>query len=134
MNVVGNYQYSLDAVRLISLTGLIFWCVLLFRVEAFHLPKGKKRIQYLVSSTAICFASFWVMLYTPVMTNPMHVTVNTFRPIKSYRKNGCILTFMRSLQLMMVDKPDGYSPSAAEKLPHLIVTVHRKQQIPGSRM
>lgn len=116
MNVVGNYQYSLDAVRLISLTGLIFWCVLLFRVEAFHLPKGKKRIQYLVSSTAICFASFWVMLYTPVMTNPMHVTVNTFRPIKSYRKNGCILTFMRSLQLMMVDKPDGYSPSAAEKI------------------
>lgn len=117
MNVVGNYKYSLDLTRTITLLGLITWCILLFRVKRLRLPKGKKRISTILGSAAICFASFWIMIYTPVMTvTPMHVTVNTFRPIKSYRKNGCVLTFMRSIQLMMIHKPDGYSANAAEEI------------------
>lgn len=117
MNVVGNYKYSLDLTRTIMLLGLITWCILLFRVKRLRLPKGKKRISAILGSAAICFASFWIMIYTPVMTvTPMHVTVNTFRPIKSYRKNGCVLTFMRSIQLMIIHKPDGYSANAAEEI------------------
>ena len=117
MNVVGNYKYSLDLTRTITLLGLIAWCILLFRVKRLRLPKDKKRISAILGSAAICFASFWIMIYTPVMTvTPMHVTVNTFRPIKSYRKNGCVLTFMRSIQLMMIHKPDGYSANAAEEI------------------
>lgn len=117
MNVVGNYKYSLDLTRTITLLGLITWCILLFRVKRLRLPKCKKRISAILGSAAICFASFWIMIYTPVMTvTPMHVTVNTFRPIKSYRKNGCVLTFMRSIQLMMIHKPDGYSANAAEEI------------------
>ena len=117
MNVVGNYKYSLDLTRTITLLGLIAWCILLFRVKRLRLPKGKKRISAILGSAAICFASFWIMIYTPVMTvTPMHVTVNTFRPIKSYRKNGCVLTFMRSIQLMIIHKPDGYSANAAEEI------------------
>ena len=117
MNVVGNYKYSLDLTRTITLLGLITWCILLFRVKRLRLPKGKKRISDILGSAAICFASFWIMIYTPVMTvTPMHVTVNTFRPIKSYRKNGCVLTFMRSIQLMIIHKPDGYSANAAEEI------------------
>ena len=117
MNVVGNYKYSLDLTRTITLLGLIAWCILLFRVKRLRLPKDKKRISAILRSAAICFASFWIMIYTPVMTvTPMHVTVNTFRPIKSYRKNGCVLTFMRSIQLMMIHKPDGYSANAAEEI------------------
>ncbi len=117
MNVVGNYKYSLDLPRTITLLGLIAWCILLFRVKRLRLPKGKKRISSILGSAAICFASFWIMIYTPVMTvTPMHVTVNTFRPIKSYRKNGCVLTFMRSIQLMIIHKPDGYSANAAEEI------------------
>lgn len=117
MNVVGNYKYSLDLPRTITLLGLIAWCILLFRVKRLRLPKGKKRISGILGSAAICFASFWIMIYTPVMTvTPMHVTVNTFRPIKSYRKNGCVLTFMRSIQLMIIHKPDGYSANAAEEI------------------
>lgn len=117
MNVVGNYKYSLDLTRTITLLGLITWCILLFRVKRLRLPKGKKRISAILGSAAICFASFWIMIYTPVMTvTPMHVTVNTFRPIKSYRKNGCVLTFMRSIQLMIIHKPDGYSANVAEEI------------------
>ena len=117
MNVVGNYKYSPDLTRTITLLGLITWCILLFRVKRLRLPKGKKRISAILGSAAICFASFWIMIYTPVMTvTPMHVTVNTFRPIKSYRKNGCVLTFMRSIQLMIIHKPDGYSANAAEEI------------------
>ena len=117
MNVVGNYKYSLDLPRTITLLGLIAWCILLFRVKRLRLLKGKKRISAILGSAAICFASFWIMIYTPVMTvTPMHVTVNTFRPIKSYRKNGCVLTFMRSIQLMIIHKPDGYSANAAEEI------------------
>lgn len=113
----GNYKYSLDLTRTITLLGLITWCILLFRVKRLRLPKGKKRISTILGSAAICFASFWIMIYTPVMTvTPMHVTVNTFRPIKSYRKNGCVLTFMRSIQLMIIHKPDGYSANAAEEI------------------
>ena len=117
MNVVGNYKYSLDLTRTITLLGLIAWCILLFRVKRLRLPRRKKRISAILGSAAICFASFWIMIYTPVMTvTPMHVTVNTFRPIKSYRKNGCVLTFMRSIQLMIIHKPDGYSANAAEEI------------------
>ena len=117
MNVVGNYKYSLDLTRSITLLGLIAWRILLVRVKRLRPPKGKKRISAILGSAAICFASFWIMIYTPVMTvTPMHVTVNTFRPIKSYRKNGCVLTFMRSIQLMIIHKPDGYSANAAEEI------------------
>ena len=129
MNVVGNYKYSLDLTRTITLLGLIAWCILLFRVKRLRLPKGKKRISAILGSAAICFASFWIMIYTPVMTvTPMHVTVNTFRPIKSYRKNGCVLTFMRSIQLMMIHKPDGYSANAAEE----IATPYRSESTAGN--
>ena len=129
MNVVGNYKYSLDLTRTITLLGLIAWCILLFRVKRLRLPKGKKRISTILGSAAICFASFWIMIYTPVMTvTPMHVTVNTFRPIKSYRKNGCVLTFMRSIQLMMIHKPDGYSANAAEE----IATPYRSESTAGN--
>ena len=117
MNVVGNYKYSLDLTRTITLLGLITWCILLFRVKRSPTSKRQKRISAILGSAAICFASFWIMIYTPVMTvTPMHVTVNTFRPIKSYRKNGCVLTFMRSIQLMIIHKPDGYSANAAEEI------------------
>lgn len=43
MNVVGNYKYSLDLTRTITLLGLIAWCILLFRVKRLRLPKGKKK-------------------------------------------------------------------------------------------
>ena len=61
MNVVGNYKYSLDLTRTITLLGLITWCILLFRVKRLRLPKGKKRISAILGSAAICFASFWIM-------------------------------------------------------------------------
>ena len=57
MNVVGNYKYSLDLPRTITLLGLIAWCILLFRVKRLRLPKGKKRISAILGSAAICFAS-----------------------------------------------------------------------------
>ena len=116
MNVISNYEYTLDFNRILMLTGLIGWCVLLFRIPKVRLPKGRKRIKYVLGSVAVCFASFWVLLYTPVMRQTMHITINTFRPIKSYGKNGCILTFLRSMQLMIVEKPEGYSVQTADRI------------------
>lgn len=116
MNVISNYEYTLDFNRILLLVGLVFWSILLFRVPRLKLPQGRKRIKYALGSAAVCFASFWVLLYTPVMRSTMRITINTFRPIKSYRKNGCILTFLRSMQLMIVEKPDGYSVQTANNI------------------
>mgnify|MGYP002709813735 CR=1 FL=1 len=116
MNVVGNYEYTLDFCRILMLTGLIVWCVVLFRMPKVQLPKGKKRLKYVLAGIAVFFASSWTLLYTPVLRRPMHITINTFRPIKSYKRNGSILTFLRSIQLMIVKKPDGYSDAAASNI------------------
>ena len=118
MNVVGNYKYSLDLTRTITLLGLITWCILLFRVKRLRLPKGKKRISAILGSAAICFAS-WIMIYTPVMTvTPMHVHCRllTVRLGTTRQKRDGGPDFMRSIQLMIIHKPDGYSANVAEEI------------------
>lgn len=116
MNVAGNYEYVLNYAQLIMITTLILWCILLFRVEKVRLPKGRKRIPYAVSSLVVLAASGYLLIFTPAVTETLHITINTFRPIKSYAKNGAILTFVRSIQLMIVEAPEGYSPDAADQI------------------
>ena len=116
MNVAADYQYTLDYSRIVFIECLVIWCMLLFRIKKLKITAVRTRIKCTAVSLATFTVTMWVLLYTPMMLNTMHIMLNTFRPINSYQNNGGILTFLRSLQLMIVEEPDGYSIQAVEDI------------------
>lgn len=116
LNVAGNYDYVLDFERTLLVLCSVIWGVLLFRIEKLRITPLKKRVAAAIFTLVLTAGTFQVLIYTPVLRRTMHVTINTFRPIKSYKKNGAILTFLRSVQLMLVEKPNGYSKNTADAI------------------
>lgn len=116
LNVASEYDYSLDFHRLILIVFLFVWCVFLFRIKKIRIPSIRKRIGLAVLSVGALISSVYILIYTPVMTKVIRVSLNTFQPIKSYKKNGSVLTFLRSIQLMIIEEPDGYSTEAVRQI------------------
>lgn len=115
MNVMGNYDYSLRFHDKIMIFGCIVWCICLLSTKTVKLLRGRKRILAAGGYTAAFLALCWIWVYTPV-TEWMNIKVNTYLPIKTYRKSGTFLNVVTSFHLMVVEKPQGYSPEAAEEI------------------
>lgn len=115
MTVMENYNYSLRFYDVIMLLGITVWCLCILRTVKVKLFTGKKRLMA-VSGFAAGLAVFgWVWMYTPI-TQIIHLKINTFLPKKGYKNNGTLLNFMISFQVMVVEKPKGYSAETAEEL------------------
>lgn len=115
MNVAGNYEYSLDYYRLVMVVCMIEWCILLFRIKPVKIAP-KHHLKCALGAVAVFAVCVFTALYSPIIPKVARVYVSTYRPNKSYLKNGVILTFVRSIQLMVVDEPEGYSPEQADQI------------------
>ncbi len=114
MNVAGDFSFKPN-IDIILLLCFLFAVILL----AMKLKQEKctKKVRVIVAVCYVCF--FVAMYYFMIDSNTLKkwgVQVNTFRPIKSYNKNGAMLTFVRSIQLMLVEKPEGYSAKVVEDI------------------
>lgn len=115
MDVMGNYDYSLRFHDLIMLLGLLAWCVCLFRTKGKKLFHGKKYIVIAVLYSAFFAAACWGWVNTSI-TERLNLKINTYLPIKGYKKSGTFLNFMTSFHVMAVKKPEGYSIEAADAI------------------
>lgn len=117
LNVVGNYEYQLGFYQLIMVVCMIEWIVLLARIKKTKFAATRKNhAKCAAAGAAVLAVCVCTALYTPIISDVASVYVSTYRPNKSYKKNGVILTFVRSIQLMFIEEPKGYSPEAAEKI------------------
>ncbi len=117
MNVASGYSYTISMKQF---TFIMFFIASLsfFFFARMEEPKrygAKIRIPVAVLGAAIALCGAFVVARTDILDS-LGSKINTFRPIKSYAKYGGMLTFTRTIRLMVVDAPDGYSLAAVEEL------------------
>ena len=116
MSVMGAYDYSLTYQLFVMILITVFWSVLIMKTKNIVVMKWKLRLGMLGTYIVLVIISIHVMVFTPFLLEKLSVTVNTFQPQKSYGNSGSILTVIRSIQLIMVEKPVGYSVKVVEEI------------------
>lgn len=115
-NVVGGYEYHVDSYTFTLILFTIVWCdVIKWTGKEKIFRTWKRRGVACVCVLALTILSDRVYLHTEMLRH-RGVTVNTFRPEKSYGNNGAILTFLRSIRLMIVEEPKGYSVERVKEI------------------
>jgi len=114
-NVLHEYSYALNFRAFIFIVACFAICLVTCKLKS-NKPLGwKKRVMALVIYTVALTGT----VYSVVISNiwgDNHIHVSTFRPLKSYHKNGSYLTLLRSAKITMVNKPEGYSVATVEKI------------------
>lgn len=114
MNVASDFNFNLNIDVILLICFLIAVILLSMKIKQ---EKATKKQRIVIAVVFLCF--FVWMYYFMVGSNQLKkrgIGLNTFRPIKSYRKNGALLTFVRSIKLMIVEEPEGYSLEVVEDI------------------
>ena len=120
--VLGNYKITLNRGVVILLIYLVVVFVLTHFVRDVVFPK--KWIARCVFIPIISVMIAMLLYYTVFTDQPRQrgMPLSTYRPIKSYRGNGGLATFVRSFMLIVMKEPEGYSMEVIEKLEETYVS------------
>ena len=117
LNVAGDFDFTPDIYVLLLICYLVAVIVASSMIKENN--KLRKNIPFRVIIAVIYIGFFGFMYHLTIKTDYLqekYIQFNTFRPTKSYTKNGGLLTFTKSIQLCMFDKPDGYSEKTVAKI------------------
>ncbi|MBO6015319.1 MAG: LTA synthase family protein [Lachnospiraceae bacterium] len=115
MSVAGDFVYKINYNVLVYSMFLLLILILLARIpEQERLPR-KLRFAYLGSYAVVLGVFLYIFCFSDTLSK-YKVKVNHFNPSRSYAMNGSIMTFARSVQMVGLDKPKGYSPEKVEQL------------------
>lgn len=106
--VAGDFEYKVDYYVVFYTMLVLCLFIFVFRLKEKEKLPLKGRMVYL-GGYAVVLACF---LYAIVFSNTLerlNVEVQPFDPNRSYNSNGSMLTFLRSCQMVKIDKPQGYS-------------------------
>ncbi len=117
LNVAGSYEYSFKIKQFVMIAFILanISFMLFYRTG----EKKRKNLRFRLLMAGLGVAALIGAGYTIAGTNFLNnqkVKINTFMPIKSYRKYGGLLTFVRSIRTMVIDKPEGYSADAVKEI------------------
>lgn len=116
LNVVADYKFEITK----NIFAVLVWGALFFSLMCF-LPmeekrvKGKKRFFYIVPGLIVVFLTF-NLFTTSQYPLDQGISVKTFRPLYTYKKNGQLLNFFRGFYYMIVVEPEEYSTEAVAQL------------------
>lgn len=114
LNVANDFTFKLKLDVLLLICFMIVAIVISFKIKQ---EKVAKRQRIALIAIYLCFfAGMYQLFVGSDYMKKWKVTLNTFRPVKSYKANGAMLTFIRSIKLMLVEEPDGYSLKAVETI------------------
>lgn len=117
-NVAESYDYTPDLRVLFAVVLLVDAAIIGHKLHKNKNSFKKTWIQRIALTAAVAAGTVWfgrVCIYTDYLEEN-HVKVNNFRPIKTYTKCGGMLTFVRSIGLSIVEKPEGYSPEMVQQI------------------
>ncbi len=113
-NVAGDFDFKPNIDIILLLCFLLAVILLTMKLKQ---EKHSKKFRIVMM---FCYVCFFIGMYQLMIGSDQlrkrGITINTFRPVKSYNKNGAMLTFVRSIRLMIVEKPEGYSAKAVENI------------------
>jgi phosphoglycerol transferase MdoB-like AlkP superfamily enzyme len=114
LNVAGDFTYRLNSDVILVICFLVAVIVLAGKLKD---TRMSKRAHLCVAVLYLIFAAATAryMVFTDSL-KAHHININTHRPSKSYSINGGLLTFTRSMRLMLVEKPEGYGEDAVEEI------------------
>lgn len=114
MNVAGDFNFNLNIDVILLICFLIAVILLSTKLKQEKATKVKRIVA------AVLYLGFFAGMYQFMISSNQlqewNIGLNTFRPIKSYKNNGALLTFVRSIKLMMVEEPEGYSVQEVEEI------------------
>lgn len=114
MNVAGQFNFDLNVDVILIVCFLIVVIIWSGKIKQ---AKPAKRYRIVTAAVCLCFMGF--MVYSTMFSTTFKdygVKVNTFRPIKSYNTQGGLLTFAKSMQLLRIDKPEGYNAKEVDEI------------------
>lgn len=106
-NVAGDFTFSLSADIILLICFFIASIAVSFKIKEEKM-KAKPHVVIAVIYACLFVGILKFSVFTPAL-HDMGVKINTFRPSKSYKANGGLLTFVRSVRYLIIDKPEGYS-------------------------
>lgn len=113
--VAGEYDYTLTAQMIIQLiVSLLVTAAAIFLKEKQHLEK-EFRLP-LLGIYGVCFVLFLYIFVFSTTLASWNVKIHHFHTRSSYRKNGAVVSFIRTAQMTKVDRPEGYSIEAVQAL------------------
>ncbi len=118
LNVAGNYTFAftLNIFRCLLVGAVLFTIVTWMPKEDMYLRKYM-RIGYDVIALALVVFTVWLFAASD-WPNSQQVKVRVFKPMKTYKKNGELLNFVRGFYFMLVETPEGYTTEQCEQLMH----------------
>ncbi len=119
-DVAASYRLNLTKGIWLLILFLLTTCLVMHRIwpsKQKYIQKKRGLIRALLSIGALAVTLYTGYYLICTKKPAAHgVSISSFRPIKSYRKNGGLLTFVRSGKFLIVEKPEGYSTEAVEAL------------------
>lgn len=111
--VAAAYDFNPNFWMFISISLILFGVILSSRFRGKLVRGGKKRIAFLTGSIIVAVAFVGTYFFLPFTKN---MKVKLFKPQESYMKQGSMMAFVRSWRYLIIDKPQGYSVDAVEKI------------------
>ena len=111
--VAGAYDFNPNFWMFISISLTLLGVILSSRFKGQLVRGVKKRIALLAGSIIVAGAFVCTYFYLP-FTRDMKVKL--YKPQETYMKKGSMMAFVRSFRYLVIDKPQGYSVEAVEKI------------------
>lgn len=108
MGVAGNYDYTFPP----QLTVQLAASVLLIAAAIFLKERQRLKLKFRMPCLAVYGVCFGLFLYIFVFSSVLaswNIKVYHFYPQSSYRKNGSVISFIRSAQMAKISRPKNYS-------------------------
>lgn len=116
MSVVANYTFELSDSIVFATVLCVLWFII---IEVFLFEDGKKSEKkwFIFAGAGVLeLIAFIVLLLHINWVGYFDIVIDAWSPRNSYFQNGYLFTFVREVQIMLPQKPHGYSKQSAENL------------------
>ncbi len=117
LDVAGNFTYSICDKFALSYAVCCGSCAFAaYMPPALPAAHRLRRVIVNLLVGSLCIGTFALALVTIDIENTFGIRVGTFRETVAYTENGSVLCFLKRVQDITPDAPDGYSGEAAEEI------------------
>ena len=116
MSVMNNFKYSLT---LRACNALMAFTAVFAVTRPIKISIRKKQRKLRACTAAVLAAILLLFcrgLQSESVADRFHFNIYLFNPVAMYRDNGFAVSFIMNLQYVRIEKPEGYSAVAAEKI------------------
>lgn len=115
LSVAGEFTYTISFEVLVYTMLVLLIILLLARIPEQQKLTGRLRWGYLGGYCILLGAFLYIFAFSNTLER-LNIKVHHFNPNRSYASNGSIMTFARSIQMVGLKAPEGYSPKKVREL------------------